>query len=111
MHDSPNSSATPLRSRYAQDPEMSELVEWFVSELPGRMTELESYFREGRTEEIRRMAHQLRGSGSAYGFDEITSVAQTLEQTIAAGTDVECTADSIRDKVDALVETCRRAVF
>jgi histidine phosphotransfer protein HptB len=104
-------SATPLHSQYAADPEMSELVRLFVSELPERAEAMASAWRAGDRELLRRLAHQLRGSGAGYGFPSMSGAAGELETALRSmqSQPLEAAAEVIKDKVEALLAVCRRA--
>ncbi len=39
----------------------------------------------GRWADVRRVAHQLRGSGGSYGFPELTRLAMAVESAVDAG--------------------------
>src|SRR5262245_58730119 len=70
---------------------MRELRAWYRSRLPARMAALESAL-DGlcrqdmeATASVRRLAHQLRGSGATYGFPEISQTARAVEDASEAG--------------------------
>ncbi|MEM9084023.1 MAG: Hpt domain-containing protein [Planctomycetota bacterium] len=95
----------PIRSAFADDPDMAELVEMFVSEIPNRIGELEQHYETSDVKQIRVIAHQLKGAGGGYGFDELSDVAARLERQIDASPD---DIDAIRAEFDDLVTLCRR---
>lgn len=101
----------PLRSAYADDPEMAELVELFVSELPERLAALEAAWTSGDSQTLRRMAHQLKGAGAGYGFPVVSDAAGEVETAILARGSAlpEAELKAVRAKVEALVALCRRA--
>jgi HPt (histidine-containing phosphotransfer) domain-containing protein len=72
----------PVHSSFAADPDMVEIVREFALELPGRADRLEGLLAAGALDELRVMAHQLKGAGGGYGFDEITQLAAALEHAI-----------------------------
>jgi HPt (histidine-containing phosphotransfer) domain-containing protein len=103
-------SAGPLRSEFADDPEMSELVEQFVRELPSRLLALEAVWRAGDAQSLRRMAHQLKGAGSGYGFPGVSEAAADVESAIVSWGDGPAgVLEGVRGKVEALAAMCRRA--
>lgn len=61
------------------DPELRELIAEFVAELPERFAALEKAAAGQDWQEVRRLAHQLKGSGGSYGFPEITAAAAKVE--------------------------------
>jgi len=70
----------PLRSRFCDDPDMAELVTYFVQEIPQRIEALRDYCESGDREGVQRLAHQLKGSSAGYGFDELGQAAASLSQ-------------------------------
>ncbi|UCG32608.1 MAG: Hpt domain-containing protein [Phycisphaerales bacterium] len=78
-------NATPDASRHivselASDPDMVELVEFFVHELPARAAALETCLAQGDYKQLVRLAHQLKGAAGGYGFPTITEKAAVVEQ-------------------------------
>jgi histidine phosphotransfer protein HptB len=72
--------AAGLYSTLADDPDIGELVELFIDELPERIAALQAAFAAGDVEALRRCAHQLKGAAGSYGFDAMTPALQSLEQ-------------------------------
>lgn len=100
--------ATPLRSTLTSDPDMAELVQFFVQEMGERVASIDAAACENDLGQLRTVAHQLKGSAGGYGFMPISQCAATLEKLIDASgpaTHVE----TLREQVDALIELCRRA--
>lgn len=101
----------PLISQYASDPEMADLVELFVGELPERIRALESAWQDQRVEAVTRIAHQLKGSGAGYGFPLIGDAAANLESKLRhqALSDAEAALAKASEDFRALVDLCARA--
>lgn len=65
---------------------MRELRAWYRNRLPTRIAALEAALDGVCRQEadavgaVRRVAHQLRGSGATYGFPEITETARAVEE-------------------------------
>lgn len=74
-----------LYSTLADDPDMGELVELFVDELPARIAALTAAFAAGDVETLGRCAHQLKGAAGSYGFDAMTPALLRLEQAARQG--------------------------
>ena len=89
-------------SEFANQPEMSELVAWFVPSLHQHAGHLTDALRENDREAIRRIAHQLKGAAGGYGFPSITAVAARLEESARKG-------EPLGQLVAELSELCRRA--
>lgn len=100
----PDSPTEPIRSEFAQDPDMADLINMFVEEMPSRIQSIADCYREQRLAELQTIAHQLKGSGAGYGFEPVSLTAAQLEASLKTHSDIE----SIRDEVDALIDVCRR---
>ena len=75
----------PIRSTYEADPDMLEIVCEFARELPARAATLEAQLSARAFAELQTLAHQLKGAGGGYGFNQITEVAARLEQALKSG--------------------------
>jgi HPt (histidine-containing phosphotransfer) domain-containing protein len=97
------SRSEPLYSELSHDAELQLLVAMFVDELPQRIAAIQECQRLGLWDELRRLAHQLKGVGGTYGFDALTPSAARLEQCAARGEP----EDEIRQALTALADLCR----
>ena len=95
----------PLFSPLAADPDLSELVEMYVEEMPERIATIQSLLDASDWESLRRFAHQVKGAAGSYGFDPISPVAGTVEDSIRDGAPEE----AVRQAVDELLDMCARA--
>jgi PAS domain S-box-containing protein len=77
-----------LRSQYADDPDLAEVLAQFVKGLPEQVEAMSRALAAGRHEELRRLAHRLKGAGGSYGYPLLTEVAEALQMAALAG-DVE----------------------
>ena len=75
----------PIRSVYESDPDMVDLIRSFARELPNRAEVVEDLLSKGEMEELRSLAHQLKGAGGGYGFPIVTERAASLEHAIKQG--------------------------
>ncbi len=96
-------SATPIRSEFADDPEMAELVTEFVSVLPSRMASLAQQLDRQDLPAVQRTLHQLKGAGGGYGFREITTSAAGAELALKN----HGSLDSIHSEIQSLLELVR----
>ncbi|MDD4891374.1 MAG: Hpt domain-containing protein, partial [Phycisphaerae bacterium] len=77
-----------IRSEFAGDPDMAEVIDEFVARLPQTVAALSKWLANNCHEELRRLAHQLKGAGGGYGYPALTEQARKLEDAAKAG-DVE----------------------
>jgi HPt (histidine-containing phosphotransfer) domain-containing protein len=92
-------------SRLAGDPDLREIVDLFVEEMPGRVSSMLEQLLAADWEALRRSAHQLKGAAGSYGFDPISPSAGKVEAAIRDGEPEQ----RIRETVDELVDLCTRA--
>lgn len=102
---SESTQAGPILSEFADDPDMMELVEMFVAELPERVVAMKEMMTEGRIEDLARIAHQLKGASGGYGFSILGAAAAALESSLKAGDDIE----AVNAQLHELVSLCERA--
>ncbi len=91
-------------STLGDDPDLGELVEMYVDEMPERIAALEEAFQSSDQESLQRAAHQLKGAGQSYGFDPLTPLAAAVEY---AARDKE-PEENIRKVLDELLDVCSR---
>jgi histidine phosphotransfer protein HptB len=93
-----------IYSSLGGDPDLGELVELFVAEMPERVDLLETYYETANWEELRRTAHQIKGAAGSYGFHDITPAAARVEAAVKGRTgEDQITADLLE-----LLDLCRR---
>lgn len=102
---SPSASA-PLRSDFADDPDMAELVEFFVGELQDRVSAMTSAFQSGDRLQLKTLTHQLKGAAGGYGFPSITALAAQVESVLK---NEQAQVTSVGAQLDQLIALCRRA--
>lgn len=93
-----------IYSTLGADPDLSELVELFVAEMPGRLENLLSLYDSGNLVELRRTAHQIKGAAGSYGFHALTPAAARLEASLKA----DRPEDEIKQELDELAGLCAR---
>jgi len=99
-----------IRSTFAADPEMKELVEFFVQEMPGRIASLRKAFDSASLADLTRLAHQLKGASGGYGFPSIGAKAADIENALKAHpSPSSASLASIKADLDELIDLCTRA--
>lgn len=93
-----------IGSTLSVDPELVELVELFLSEVPGRLGTMSDAFEQQNWSELRRAAHQWKGAGGSYGYPQLSAAAALLENACASARP----KDEIKQRLDELVDLCGR---
>jgi PAS domain S-box-containing protein len=97
----PTSPETAVRSQFADDLDMTAAIAAFVARLPGTLTAMSEALANNAPEELRRLAHQLKGAGGGYGYPALTEQARRLEDS-AKTADVEA-ATLVLNELNALI--------
>ena len=101
-------SNPPVRSTFADDPSMHELIEYFVEEIPSRVDALQDAWQAQDAETVERLTHQLKGASGGYGFKVISDAATALELPLKQG---ETELQQLSDEFAQLIDLCRRVMF
>lgn len=100
----------PVRSQFANEPEMRELVELFVGELPQRTQTLMEAYNTQQWEIVQRISHQLKGASAGYGFPTIGAAAGRVEEVVKSGPiSTQETVAQLTESVKQLISLCQRA--
>lgn len=97
----------PLRSEFADDPDMREIVEFFVNDLSERISAIRAAFDTDDRMRLRTLTHQLKGAAGGYGFPSIGFAAATVERELLGQ---EADLSHLSDKVENLLLVCRSAL-
>ena len=104
-------ATTPrLRSEFADDPEMADLVELFTGELPKRISALTEAVSRGDHAALQRLAHQLKGAAPGYGYPTIGQAAARVEDPLRDAADLGAALEAVTPLVDELIALCRSAI-
>lgn len=95
-----------VRSRYADDPLMGEIVQRFSVDLSERSHQFGAAMEEVDLDRLAALAHQLKGTAGGYGYDSIGMAAAALEQETIA---IEADLSLVRERVEDLILLCRAA--
>jgi HPt (histidine-containing phosphotransfer) domain-containing protein len=81
---------------------MQKAVRAFVGRLPGRVSTLLSLAQAGELDELRRLAHQLKGAASGFGFPAITETASRVEGSIKASQQIGAIGIAVNELVELM---------
>ncbi len=99
-------SATPILSTHAADPDMRELIQLFIDELPERVRSIQDFWQRRELNELTRIAHQIKGAGGGYGFPTLGAAAGVLEHELTSTPTPDLA--SVARQVNDLINLCAR---
>ncbi len=88
---SSTSDQSPIASTLvADDPSFADLVEEFVDGLDERLDTMRKAIEAEDFDNLRVLAHQLKGAGGGHGYQILTETAATIETHATVGGTAEC---------------------
>jgi PAS domain S-box-containing protein len=93
-----------MRSSYADNPRIMEIIPEFVAGLPGEVAKMTDLLEHNDLPGLQMLSHQLLGTCGGYGFGPVSEPARTVEQSIKTGQ----TLESVTLAVKSLIEVLRR---
>jgi DNA-binding response OmpR family regulator len=91
-----------LRSEFADEREMKEVLADFVEGLPAHVRAIEEQLAAGDARALRREVHQLKGAGGGYGFPAVTDAAARAEKQLSAGVTLDAVARQVQELLELL---------
>ncbi len=67
------------------DPELEDLIPWYLDKRREDIQKMRQAMEEGDYERVRTLAHNMKGSGSGYGFEDITQIGAAMEKMARMG--------------------------
>ncbi len=96
----------PISSQFEHDADLADLIPMFINDLETRVQELRDAFEAEDLEEVRLVAHKVRGSAGGYGFPDLTDIAGQVEDSIRSG----CGVGEVGEELGELVGLCLAAI-
>lgn len=100
-----NTDLCPIRSSFCDEEDFIELIEMFVEGVQEKTTILKQMSGVGEIEELKVLAHQLKGSSAGYGFEELSEIAAELELACKAADQ-----PAIQQQKEVLIDHLERIV-
>ena len=94
---------TSKRLVVAVDPQLKEIVPWYLDSRRRDLPEFSAALSAGDFGRLRTLGHNLRGTGSSYGFPKITHIGEAIESAAKAAD-----ADTCRNQIEELTEYLAR---
>ena len=82
-------------SELADDPDLAELIRTFTYNLGSRMEQVTTAVEAGDLTGLARIAHQLKGTGTSYGFPSLTRAARSVEALAVDEADTTALGDAV----------------
>src|SRR4051812_29710255 len=82
-------SETPLRSTYADDDAIAEILPLFINNMPKYTGDLDARISHSDWPGAARICHDLKGTAGGYGYPDIAQATQRLESELKNGKDVK----------------------
>ena len=101
--EAPGPMEQAIHSSFQSDPDMTDIIAEFVAQLASRAADMRRALDHGDWDSLCRSAHQMKGAGGGYGYQQLTEEAHELEAH-AKQNDVEAAAMSL----GRLTGLCRR---
>ena len=67
------------------DPELEDLIPWYLEKREEDIEKIRSALGDGDYERVRALSHNMKGSGSGYGFEAITHIGAAIEKMAPLG--------------------------
>ncbi len=93
-----------IRTQFLNKPAVCRVLPEYVAGLPQQVDGIRDSLSRQDLISAKRGVHQLRGSGGAYGFPDITRLATAAESAI----ETKSSADEIVARVEELLELVQR---
>jgi PAS domain S-box-containing protein len=94
----------PIASTLLDHPGMKPIIIEFVQGLSDEVVKMQNMLGKKDLQSLKRVVHQLRGSGGGYGFDAISTAAAAAEESIKAAHNL----DVIDREIKSLIGIIRR---
>lgn len=78
----PQSDAGQARIIVHIDPDLEAIVPGFLANRRRDLVTIEGCLKQGDLNTIRMLGHRMKGDGGGYGFDQISSIGDDLEQAV-----------------------------
>jgi PAS domain S-box-containing protein len=101
-HAAPMARSAQLDALLAR-PGTAKLVENFLSKLDDRVLAIRTVVEAHDAQQLRMLAHQLKGAAGGYGFPAISEAAKSIEQTTIED------AEALKEAIEHLTQLCQQA--
>lgn len=99
----PESDQGAIRSSRAGDERFKPLLDAYLKSLAEAYASINSAFSNGDWEEVRQLAHKLRGTGANYGFEQLSEAAKDCESLIIEEADVGRKSKAVNQLLDLIL--------
>jgi histidine phosphotransfer protein HptB len=93
-----------IYSHLSSDPDLADIVEMFVQEMPGRAQRLTGQMDAKDWDGLQHTVHQLKGAAGSYGFEPVSRAAAKAESAVRNAEPEE----QVRATLEELLDLCGR---
>jgi len=98
--------AEPLYSALlAEDPSLASVIEDFCRDLPAKIALIKRAMSQNNCDNVRKIVHDFKGSGSTFGFPELSETAAQTEFQL-----INCDYEKVREQIMKLENIARRII-
>ncbi len=90
-----------MNNEFLNEPEFQELISDYLDYLKSSLSSLKENLGSKNFKKIRKFGHNLKGTGTGYGYAEFTKIGKTIEQ--AAIDEKSDSLTELLDQFDAMV--------
>ena len=105
--ETPNAELQPIKSLFASDDVIADILPIFVRNLSGYVSRIRSALDLGDVVQAARICHDLKGSAGGYGYPQIGELAQQLEIALKSGGETT----QLTLLVEQIATTCQQALL
>ena len=90
-------STKTIKSEFSGDDVMKEIILQYVEGLPSHVLNIQDSLDKNDLQTLRRIVHQIKGSGGGYGFSELSAAAARAEASIRNQEDIKSIQTQVSD--------------
>ena len=94
----------PIHSTLRDFPGLNSVIDQYIEGLPAEVARLQALVDGANSDSLKRLLHQIKGSGGGYGFDPITDAARNAEEAFENAAE----SSAVGERIDQLIAVIRR---
>jgi HPt (histidine-containing phosphotransfer) domain-containing protein len=103
LSDSSSNQPTDMMKRFAGRPEMLQMQQHYVADLPKSVEQLQANLAAGQLDEVKTTAHRIRGVAASFGFAALGQLAAIVDDAAQEGRDPSESAQQLCQLIEKTV--------